>query len=98
MFTTQIGGVPFNLIGFDISLSDKPHRINSSLSITVAIIETTNMDGVCPTETQHTRHDGRGERHQASPGDRAAVARREEVPAGGGERRCGLDETVSSVA
>ena len=50
----------------------------------------------CWIETQHPRDDGRGERDQAAPGDRAAVAGREEVPAGGGEGRCRVHEAVST--
>ena len=47
-------------------------------------------------EAQYPRHDGRRERHQTAPGDGAAVARREEVPAGSGERRRRVHQAVSS--
>lgn len=45
-------------------------------------------------ETLDPRHDGGGERDPAPPGDRSAVAGREEVPAGGGKGRCGVHQTV----
>ena len=46
------------------------------------------------TAAQHPWHDGRGERGAAPSGDGAAVAGREEVLAGRGERRCGFHEKV----
>lgn len=51
----------------------------------------------CLAETQHPRHDGGGERHQAAPGDRAADLGREEVPARRREGRRGLHQAVSGA-